>query len=324
MASTRPDVVIVGAGIIGLTTGVRLAERGLRVRIRADRRGAETSSHAAGAIFDPLMSRHARRGEWAGATRREFGRMIAGRVPFVRLVNGVEASRTPLAPPAWALQLPGYRPCAPSELPSGFVTGWRYRAPIVDMPPYLRWLEQRFADAGGDIRAGRLETLDDGFADANIVINCAGIGARDLVPDGEMQPIRGQLVVIPNPDIHEFFVEHATGLDVGDTTYLLPQGEFLLLGGNAEKGEPEPVLDPKVAQAILQRCAEAFPKIIGVEPVGDRVGIRPQRTTIRLEHQDLGDRHIVHNYGHGGSGVSLSWGCADEVTSIVREFVGNS
>jgi D-amino-acid oxidase len=324
MAFTPPEVVVVGAGVIGLTTGLRLAERGFRVRIHADRRGARTSSFAAGAIFDPLLACHARRDAWASTTRRAFEDLSAAGVPCVRLLHGVEASRTPLRPPARARDLPGYRECAPAELPPGFAAGWRYRAPLIEMPPYLEWLERRFTAAHGEIRDRRLESLADGFAEAGIVVNCSGIGARELVPDPEMLPIRGQLVVIRNPGIREFFVEHAPGFDVCDTTYLLPQGDVVLLGGIAEKGEPDPVLDHDVARAILERCTEAFPAVAHAEVLDHRIGIRPLRTTVRLEHEDLGDRHIVHNYGHGGSGVSLSWGCADEVTRIVSGLLGVS
>jgi D-amino-acid oxidase len=162
---------------------------------------------------------------------------------------------------------------------------------------------------------GRLQTLDDGFADAAIVVNCSGVGARELVPDPEVQPVRGQLVAVRNPGVHEFFAEHTD--ELGEMTYLLPQGDVLLLGGSAEKGEVDPVPDADIAAAIVRRCAEVFPAIAGVELLGHRTGIRPQRPRIRLEHIDLGDRHIVHNYGHSGAGVSLSWGCADDVTELV-------
>jgi D-amino-acid oxidase len=324
MTSTRGHVVIIGAGVVGLTTAVRLAEDGRRVTIYAHRRGRQTSSYAAGAIFDPLMARHAHRDAWAATTRRELVRLHHQGHPWVRLLTGVEASRFPMrAAPEWAQTLPGYRLCEAAELPPGFAFGWRYRAPLVEMPPYLAWLEQQLEERGVEIRKRRLETLDEAFDDAEVVVNCSGIGAGELVPDGEMQSIRGQLVAVRNPGIHEFFVEHAPD-PVVDTTYVLPQGGVLLLGGNAEKSEPEPAVDLEVAAAIRERCASAFPQIAETEVLGHRVGIRPRRTTVRLEHQDCGSRHIVHNYGHGGSGVSLAWGCAEEVTGIVAGLMARS
>jgi D-amino-acid oxidase len=46
------------------------------------------------------------------------------------------------------------------------------------------------------------------------------------------------------------------------------------------------------------------------------VGIRPGRPRVRLERVDSGSRAIVHNYGHAGNGVMLSWGCADAATAL--------
>lgn len=323
MTSTRPDAVIVGAGVIGLTTGIRLAERGLRVRIYADRRGSRTSSFAAGAIFDPLMVQHARRDQWAEATRQELELLHKEGWPWVRLLGGVEAARVPLPPPAGAQQLPEYRECTAAELPVGFVTGWHYQAPLVEMPPYMQWLEQRLHALNGEVRTRHLTALTEGFTDADIVINCSGAGARTLALDGDVHPISGQLVLMRNPGIREFFLEHEPGWELGDTTYLLPQGDLLLLGGTAEKAlSPDLAPDAEVTEAIVRRCTAAFPELAGAQVLGHRIGIRPKRTTIRLEHEDLGNRHIVHNYGHGGSGVSLSWGCADEVTDLVCNLLG--
>ncbi|MEV4350692.1 FAD-dependent oxidoreductase [Actinoplanes sp. NPDC049596] len=317
----RPDVLVVGAGVSGLTTGVRLAESGLRVRIRAEQEPHRSSSAAAGAIWDPIYAHHSRVETWAARSYNVFAAMARDGFPGVKLIDGVEASRVAMPSPGWAVLLPGFHECAPAELPDGFASGWHYTAPIIDMPPYLARLQARLAGAGGELIFGhRLRSLDEAFADADVVVNCSGVGARELVPDPEVQPIRGQLVAVRNPGLDDFFAEHTD--ELGDMTYLLPQGSTLLLGGSAEKGEAEPVPDDEVARAIVERCAGIFPAIRDAEIIGHRSGIRPSRPEVRLAHEDLGERHIVHNYGHSGAGVSLSWGCADDVVSVVRELVG--
>ena len=48
------------------------------------------------------------------------------------------------------------------------------------------------------------------------------------------------------------------------------------------------------------------------------MGLRPSRTEVRLEEEIIGSTRVIHNYGHGGAGVTLSWGCADEVVSIAE------
>ncbi|WP_250002521.1 FAD-dependent oxidoreductase [Actinoplanes sp. M2I2] len=337
MASLRADILIIGAGVIGLTTAIRLAERArlakqarpyerdLRIMIYRSQGPDTTSSYAAGAIFDPYMAEHKNddlRDKRAEATRREFENLHSEGHVWARLLEGIEASRTPLSPPKWAPQLPRYRPCSRAELPPGFRSGWRYQSPLIEMPPFLDWLEQRLRSLGVKIEKRELKDLDQGFADADIVVNCTGIGARTLVPDNEVRPIRGQLVAVPNPGIREFFVEHVRDSYIGDTTYVLPHGDTLLLGGSAELGVSDLRWNSDAEEAIMRRCRAAFPVLAHVDPIDDfrRVGIRPHRETVRLEHEDFGERHLVHNYGHGGSGVSLSWGCADEVADIVADI----
>jgi D-amino-acid oxidase len=315
-------VLIVGAGVSGLTTGVRLAESGLRVRIRAECPPAESSSAAAGAIWDPIYAKHDRVEHWAARSYEVFAGLAVEGAPGVRLINGIEASRTALPPPAWAVILPGYGECGPTDLPPGFVSGWRYTAPIIDMPPYLKRLQERIAAHSGELLFGdQLHSLEAAFADAPVVVNCSGVGARELVPDPEVQPIRGQLVAVRNPGLRDFFAEHTD--ELGEMTYLLPQGDVLLLGGSAEKGEAEPVPDDEVARAIVERCSAIFPAIAAADILGHRSGIRPWRPAVRLEHEARGTRHIVHNYGHSGAGVSLSWGCADDVTRLVLDLLAH-
>lgn len=318
MTSARPDVLVIGAGVSGMTTAVRLAEdeRRPRVRILAANRPQESTSAAAGAIWEPLYASHPDVPAWSTRSYEAFCELAADERSGVRLVDGVEAAREKIDLPGYAAKLPGFRPCASDVLPPGFVLGWWYTAPIIDMPPYLAMLQRRFAAAGGTVTDGRLESLDEAFALADIVVNCSGAGARDLVPDPEVVPVRGQLVAVRNPGVTRFFAEHTA--ELGEMTYLLPQGDVLLLGGSAQKGETDATPDLEVARGIIDRCAEVVPAIATAQFLGHRTGIRPQRPEVRLEAEPVGrGRRLVHNYGHSGAGVSLSWGCADAVAGLV-------
>jgi D-amino-acid oxidase len=141
-----------------------------------------------------------------------------------------------------------------------------------------------------------------------MVVNCAGIGARELVPDASVTPYRGQIVVVENPGITEFFVEEES-----PPLYFFPHGATAILGGTAQPGDGNIDPDPAIAAAIVQRCARIEPRLSGARVLGHRVGLRPARPTVRLEL----DGPIVHNYGHGGAGVTLSWGCARQVASLI-------
>ncbi len=301
-----------------MTTAVRLAEDPSRPRVHvlAQHRPERSTSAAAGAIWDPIYANHDDVPRWSAQTYEVLCALHRAGRPEVRLVDGVEASRHPITSPVWATALPGFRECAPAELPPGFCSGWCYRAPIVDMPSYLRYLERRLMAAGTVVSPTRLESLDEALDAARVVVNCSGIGARDLVPDPEVVPVRGQLVAVRNPGVSQFFAEHTDELD--EMTYLLPQGEVLLLGGSADKDIDDPVPDPAVARGIIERCAGVVPAVAHAQVLGHRVGIRPQRERVRVERIDAGDGHVlVHNYGHSGAGVSLSWGCAETVAHLL-------
>lgn len=71
--------------------------------------------------------------------------------------------------------------------------------------------------------------------------------------------------------------------------------------------------DPRTAERILADATAAMPEIANVEVRDHKVGLRPARPTVRLEREG----RIVHCYGHGGAGVTLSWGCATEVVALV-------
>ncbi|XVU22193.1 FAD-dependent oxidoreductase [Actinoplanes sp. CA-054009] len=305
------DVLVVGAGVAGLTTAIRLAEQGLRVRVRAASASTDTTSAAAGAIWDGELANHPEARRWTAATYEILARLAGDASTGVRVISGLEASRTPAESPDWAV------PCDPAELPAGFVSGWRYDAPVTDMPVYLSWLAKQFT---GEMAPGRLDRLSDGFAEAPIVVNCTGLGARELVPDPAMRACRGQLVVVRNPGLEHFFLEYTDFVE--EMTYLIPQGDALLLGGCAVFDAESLVPDPGIAERIVERCAKVFPEVAEAEVLGHRVGLRPMRPTVRLEAEDLGGgRHLVHNYGHGGAGVSTSWGCAGDVVEIVWRLV---
>ncbi|HZN93159.1 MAG TPA: FAD-dependent oxidoreductase, partial [Myxococcales bacterium] len=68
--------------------------------------------------------------------------------------------------------------------------------------------------------------------------------------------------------------------------------------------------------AILRRCADLEPAVASAQVLGIKVGLRPGRPAIRLEAERRGSLTIVHNYGHGGAGVTLCWGCAEAVVGV--------
>ncbi|MFP3119875.1 FAD-dependent oxidoreductase [Streptomyces sp. Iso 434] len=308
-------VVVVGAGVAGLTTAVVLAEAGPSVHVIAEQVPGVTSL-AAGAMWGPyLVEPKDRVDEWGQRSLTVFRELSEDPSTGVRLTSGIEASRTAEAPPDWATTLPGFRACEPAELPAGFSAGYRFTVPLIDMPTYLNYLLRRLDDAGGTVERRRLASLADA-GPAPVIVNCSGLGAQELVPDEDLRPIRGQHVVVTNPGLTEFFSE-----DTGLSRNLLcfyPHGDTVVLGGTAIDGEGDLAPDGEAAANILARCAEVEPRLAKAQVLEHRIGARPTRSTVPLEVERWEDGTVVlHNYGHGGAGVTLSWGCAEEAGRLL-------
>ncbi|MDX6420688.1 MAG: D-amino-acid oxidase, partial [Trebonia sp.] len=251
---------------------------------------------------------------WARTGLDVFSALAGEPAAGVHQLSGRAVSASPAAPPAWTDLLPDVRVLGPGDLPAGFVAGWRYTAPAVNMPVYLEYLLRRYERRGGSVAAETVTSLAS--VAAPVVVNCTGIGARTLVPDESLIPVRGQIVVVENPGITEFYLDH--GNDGADYVYLFPHGDVVILGGTAYEGASDLAPRPDVADRIMRDCAAAFPSLRGARVVAERVGLRPVRPSVRLEAETLPSGRVLwHNYGHGGAGVTLSWGCATELTSAV-------
>ena len=311
------DVVVDGAGVIGLTTALLLARAGAGVRVRAADIPGRTSL-AAGAMWGPYLVESSERVDrWSRYSLEVFRELAADPATGVHIASGIEASRKPgCEPPPWAVQLPGFRSCTPDELPPGFGSGsgHRFSSPLIDMAVYLDYLQDQLRAAGVGI--DHATTADpDGERGCSTLVNCTGMGAQRLLGDDDLRPVRGQSVVVANPGITEFFVGDD---DSADLVCIFPHRDTVVLGGIAVDGETGTEPDPAVADAILRRCAAVEPRLAGAEVLAHRVGTRPARAKVRIEAEvdSTAAPLVLHNYGHGGAGVTLSWGCAREIVQL--------
>lgn len=312
-------MLIIGAGVQGLTTGVVLAEEGWDVRIRSSERPRETTSAVAGALWGPTLLEPADRAEyWATLSHAEFTTLAEDESSGVHLAAGRMAARFDLGDsvPGETKLMPDMRRCTQQELPDGFVSGYHATVPLIDMPRYLDYLLDRFRRAGGQILLSPVPTLGVAVEEASTIINCSGVGARELVGDPEVRPVRGQHVVVRNPGLREYFIELTTG---DQWASFMPHGDRLVLGGTADEHNWSREPDARETAEIMRRCAAVEPRLAEAEIMEVIVGLRPGRPTIRLEIEDYAGARIVHNYGHGGGGVVLSWGCAYEAARLAEK-----
>lgn len=311
--------MVIGAGVQGLTTGVVLAEQGWRVRIRTAEAPEHSAAAAAGAMWGPAMlSPREEVLEWVTRSYHEFVALAENPATGVHLAAGTMAARVDLGDvvPPEARLIPDLRPCEPAELPSGFVSGYHATVPLMDMPRYLDYLVDRFAAAGGALGLSPVLSLVEAADDSRIVINCSGVGAHELVGDPGVRPVRGQSVVVTNPGVTEYFIEFGTE---GDTIGVMPHGDRVVLGGVALEQDWNREPDPETTAGILRRCARVDPRLAEAAVLEERVGLRPGRASVRVSAEEYVGSRIVHNYGHAGSGVALSWGCAYAVAALVAQ-----
>jgi D-amino-acid oxidase len=326
--SERPDVLVIGAGVVGLTTAVTLAEQGFAVRVRAADPPRQTTSAVAGAILGgPIIAEPAEAAakwdpieqvtEWHRSSLATFVELAADPSTGVRVARGRLANRKDLGALAWARQLPGFRPCSEAER-GGFPSAFWMDLPLVDMPRYLDYLLDRLAATGTGVQSGRVASLAEAAAEAPVVVNCTGVGARELAADPEVFPLRGQHVVVDNPGFDDFFFEQNPG---PDSVSYFPHGDRVILGGTNGKQDWNLAPDPAQTEAIVRRCVAIEPRLAGTRIRAVEVGLRAARSRIRLAEETVDGARVIHNYGHGGIAVGLSWACARDVAQLALAAV---
>lgn len=299
-------VIVVGAGVVGLSCAVRLLEAGHRVDVVARDLPGETTSDVAAALWYPYRAWPQERVlAWGARTYEVFAQMVAldaegSAVTGVRIVPGTEVLAGPSPDPWWAPAVPGL---TRSAAPSGYGGAWSFETPVIEMPIYLRWLAARLEALGGTLTRLNLSGLPSG---GDLVVNASGLGARLLGADLGVTPVAGQVVLVEQHGLERWW------LDGDGPTYVVPRSRDIVVGGTAEEGEWSRTPSPAVAAAILARASRLVPELAGARVLRHKVGLRPARPVVRLEREG----RVIHCYGHGGAGVTLSWGCAEEVAAL--------
>ena len=314
----RVQVTVLGSGVAGLTTAVSLLDAGCRVQVvAADPVEASTSYLAAAVWFPTHAGPPERVASWGRHTFDVLADQAARGVPGVVMRESLVLYREPPGEPDWARSVGEIRAATAEELPTGYRHGLRFAVPLVEMPRYLPWLADQVRERGGELATRRITSLRE-LADPRVdaVVNCSGLAARVLVPDPSVYPVRGQIVRVSNPGLTLSVRDehHPAG-----RAYVHPRAEDCILGGTLEENVWDTHVDPASAEAIIDRCRDIVPELRDATVIEHLVGLRPGRPTVRVEETtpaQVGTR-IVHNYGHGGSGITIAWGCATEAANLL-------
>jgi D-amino-acid oxidase len=292
------------------------AERGYRTAIFAKETGRQTTSSVAAAVWFPY---HVEPAERVIPLALETYQVLVDLARFpesgVSMIESRQFLRTgEIEIPDWAIPLGAS--VIPSEVEGSlesFASGFSLRVPLTDTTIYLDYLAVRFRKAAGEVHANvRFKKLEDVDRKFDLVINCAGIGARELVQDADLEPHRGQVAIVPK--IENLYA--AIVCDDEPLMYAIPRTNDCVFGGTNELSD-NLAADPATTSRIVAECSRVL-KIDKPSILAERVGLRPFRKSgVRLERDQLRDgRTVIHNYGHGGAGFTLSWGCAREVLEL--------
>ncbi|KAF0233971.1 MAG: D-amino-acid [Desulfovibrionaceae bacterium] len=316
-------ITVIGCGVIGLTSALRLREAGHPAQILAERLPPHTTSDKAGALCFPFKAGPPERClSWASESLGVYSREAALPGAFVTEVDCLVLEPSPARDIPWQMTRLGperLRRAEASELPGGYADGFVIRVPLIQCGPYLQSLMERFLAAGGLIRQASFMCLED--APGDTLINCTGLGARVLAADELVAPVSGHILAVrpasPSAPVRCFICEG--GKDTGGApTYAFPRPDRCVLGGTAVHGDWYETVDPAIIHSIRERTVRIVPALANAEEISRYVGLRPYRPEVRLEAGRLPDgRPVIHNYGHGGSGWTLSWGCAAEVLTLI-------
>ena len=307
------DISIIGAGVSGLSTGIRLLEAGHNVSIYTESISPHTVSDTAAAWWYPfLVEPLEKTNRWSSETFNELVRLREEEgVSCITMRMGKEFLEEECQVPGWSDSIPHFRILDDEEIASGYAFGWEIEAPVIEMHIYMPWLMGRFEELGGEINIVKINSISE--LPGEVLVNCCGLGGKELCDDHSLEPVRGQIVYIKQYPGFGRFDQRPESL-----IYTIPRRDVTVLGGTAQRGDWDENIRDGDTEEILSKCESLWPELDRSKIVGVSVGLRPSRKEVRLEIERLpSGKRVIHNYGHGGAGVTLSWGCADEVARIV-------
>lgn len=341
-------IVVVGAGVVGLTTALELLNQTIRHHVTIVAAQLPTdfdfstnyTSPYAGANWHSFASKDDIKQQKIDTVGYKKFTELAKHRPESGVVAGKNinyVTREKYSVDAKSTDKPWF-----SKLANGkslslydhtlFASAFEYDGFIITTTYYLSFLLNECLRTGRfTIRRRDLKTLDEAFDlfgtdRADIVINCSGLRAKQLVPDPEMYPVRGVTVVIENnvglKDL--LSVKFVDDDFPEESLYIMPRGDgSIVIGGCFEVRKTTSIAEKSQVDRLLERVRRYTPHVGWKEFKISRtqVGLRPYRESgLRIE-ADPSNPKIIHCYGHGGFGYQASWGSAAEVVHLVDKHL---
>ena len=305
--------LVVGGGVSGLSTGIRLLEDGWSVDIWSSKFSPNTTSDIAAALWYPFLSAPVEKTNlWGSNTYDVLKEFSTNPDTGISMTQTYEYFREKQPDPSWKDAVDNFERLT-DDLPSNYVECFSFITPIIEMPIYLKWLTKKYKDLGGSLEQKTISNFSELPSKFDVVVNCTGLEAGELTGDKEIYPIRGQILRVKT-DISEMHLDQ----QIPTLAYIVPRSKDMILGGVAQQDNWSLSPTEEDRNFILKKCSRIIPELKDVEIIEEMVGLRPGRTSVRLEKEIVSGQTLIHNYGHGGSGVTLSWGCADDVVELAN------
>jgi D-amino-acid oxidase len=311
---SKGHCLVVGAGVSGLSSAIRLLENDWEVTIWSSEFSPNTTSDVAAALWYPFLSAPVGKTTVWGSETYNVLKVIS-RFPQtgVSMTQTYEYFREEQPDPSWKQSVDGFKRLN-GNLPEDYIECFSFITPVIEMPIYLKWLMNRYEELGGKQKVKKVDNFSNITDKYDLVVNCTGLESKNLLNDSEVYPVRGQIIRVKT-DIKEMYLDQ----QISTLAYIVPRSEDMILGGVAQNNDWSLETRIEDREDILEKCCKLIPELRNAEIIEDMVGLRPGRSEVRLEKEILLGRPMIHNYGHGGSGVTLSWGCADDVVELANE-----
>ncbi len=314
------SVLILGAGVSGLTTALKLLQSGHAVTIWSKEPDGKipTTSLNAYAMWVPVrLDADPRVERWANESLRELDKISHDAGTGV-VMRQIFVLKTTHEEPWYARTFAAFRHARPLEISDQYADAHVLdTAPVIDPPVYLRWLRNQVSALGGRFLQREVQQLAECPAGHSIIVNCTGLGSRRLTGDRDLRPERVQVVTVKANGFDRVVID-----DEGPNrrACIVPHADYIRLGAVFDGNQESLEVDDRNTADILERCSLMVPgfKVELSDVISVARAHRPERALPRVEVEPLPrGRSVVHNYGHDGMGYILSHGIAAEIAGLV-------
>merc|ERR1712198_564324 len=275
----KPRIAIIGGGIIGISTGLAIQEKIPSTEVD---------------IFSEELSPNTTADGAAGI----FGLYLLGKTPIDKQVKWAQKTHD------WMETM--------GRLTGDHKSGTEFLTFTAEPFRFLPYLMEIFQQKGKIIRR-KIENISE-LKNYDVVVNCSGLGANALIGDDTIKPLRGQVMRVSAPWIRKVILD-----DADDGNYVIANMNSVVLGGTHQHDDWDRTPRDEDCKFIYDGGCALDPSIQHSVKINDWVGLRPGRDSVRLEKENIDGVSVVHNYGHGGSGITVFKGCAEDAANLVQD-----